>query len=73
MKIKVFVLVKWGRVQNSETPLMEIVGVYSTKTAAKEKMAEEKEKHQGFLFRGVRGRGNGGIQREQYRELGNPS
>lgn len=43
MKIKVFVLVKWGRTANSETPLMEIVGVYSTKTAAKERMAEEKE------------------------------
>ena len=47
--MKVFVLVKWGRVQNSETPLMEVVGVYSTKTAAKEKMAEEKENIKAFF------------------------
>lgn len=48
-KQKVFVLVKWGRVQNSETPLMEVVGVYSTKTAAKEKLAEERENIKAFF------------------------
>lgn len=47
--MKVFVLVKWGRVQNSETPLMEVVGVFSTKTAAKEKMAKEKENIKSFF------------------------
>lgn len=45
----VFVLVKWGRVQNSETPLMEVVGVYSTKTAAKEKLTEERENIKAFF------------------------
>ena len=47
--MKVFVLVKWGRVQNSETPLMEVVGVYSTKTAAKERMAAEREEIRSFF------------------------
>lgn len=50
MKIlRVFVLVQWVRIANSETPLMEVVGVYSTKTAAKERMAEEKEHIRNFF------------------------
>lgn len=47
--MKVFVLVKWGRTANSETPLMEVVGVYSTKTAAKEKLAEQREQIREFF------------------------
>lgn len=49
MKIlRVFVLVKWGRI-NDETPNMEVVGVYSTKTAAKERMSDEKEYIRNFF------------------------
>ena len=47
--LKVFVLTKFGRVENSEAPLVEVVGAYSTKTAAKEKMAEEKESIKNFF------------------------
>lgn len=74
--MKVFVLVKWGRVQNSETPLMEVVGVYSTKTAAKERMAEEKEDIKSFFAEEYEGESmeeygennieNWGIQVEDY-------
>lgn len=42
-KKKVYVLVRYGRVLNSETPLMDIIGVYTTKTAAKVRMMKAKE------------------------------
>ena len=45
--MKVFVLTKQGR-DNQDQDTLEVVGVYSTKTAAKEKMAEEKESIKAF-------------------------
>lgn len=43
MKIKVFVLTQVGRAANTETPTFVCVGVFSTKTKAKEVMAKKKE------------------------------
>lgn len=47
--MKVFVLVKFGE-DNLSNHFMEVVGVYSTKTAAKEKMKEEKERTRNYFF-----------------------
>lgn len=41
-KQKVFILVQHG-VDNQDNSCVDVVGVYSTKTAAKERMTEEKD------------------------------
>lgn len=74
-KQKVFVLIKHGA-DNQDYSGVNVIGVYSTKTAAKEKLAEERENIKAFFAEEYEGEDveeygennieNWGIQVEDY-------